>query len=80
MREPDLALSLEDKQTLLQEIISNLQAATNNCLKLIKGVLQGGSELVCEDCQCRKSLDLAVWTDQSQVDACHKEKLKVLFE
>jgi 5'-methylthioadenosine phosphorylase len=70
----------KDKQTLLQEIISNLQTATNNCLKLIKAVLKSGSELVCEDCQCRKSLDLAVWTDQSQIDAGHKEELKVLFD
>jgi 5'-methylthioadenosine phosphorylase len=70
----------KDKQTLLQEIISNLQTATNNCLELIKAVLHTGGELVCEDCVCRKSLDLAVWTDQSQVDAGHKEKLKVLFE
>jgi 5'-methylthioadenosine phosphorylase len=70
----------KDKQTLLQEIISNLQTATNNCLELIKAVLRSGGELVCEDCQCRRSLDLAVWTDQSQVDADHKEKLRVLFE
>ena len=70
----------KDRQTLLKEIISNLQTATNNCLELIKAVLQSGSELVCEDCPCRKSLDLAVWTDQSQIDPADKEKMKVLFE
>lgn len=70
----------KDKQTLLREIISNLQMATNNCLKLIKAVLKSGSELVWEDCPCRRSLDLAVWTDQNQVNAGLKEKLKVLFE
>ena len=69
-----------NKQTLLKEIIANLQTATNNCLKLIKAVLQSASELVSEDCHCRKSLDLAVWTDQSQIDPADKEKLKVLFE
>ena len=70
----------KDRQTLLKEIISNLQTATNNCLELIKAVLTGGRELVYEDCQCRKSLDLAVWTDQSQIEPADKEKLKVLFE
>jgi len=70
----------KDKQTLLKEIMANLQAATNNCLELIKAVLHSGSELVCEDCHCRKSLDLAVWTDQSQIEAADKEKLKALFE
>jgi 5'-methylthioadenosine phosphorylase len=70
----------KDKQTLLKEITENLQAATNNCLKLIKAVLTRGRELVCEDCPCRKSLNLAVWTNPSQIDPADKKKLKVLFE
>ena len=70
----------KNKQTLLKEIIGNLQAATNNCLKLIKAVLTSERELVCDDCHCRKSLELAVWTDQSQIKMADEEKLKVLFE
>ncbi len=70
----------KDKQTLLEEIMSNLQTATNNCLELIKAVLHTGGELVCEDCPCRKSLDLAVWTDESQIRPADEEELKVLFE
>jgi 5'-methylthioadenosine phosphorylase len=70
----------KDKQTLLKEIIGNLHTATNNCLELIKAVLKSDSELVSEDCHCRKSLDLAVWTDQKQIKTADKEKLKVLFE
>ena len=69
-----------DKQTLLKEIIANLQTATENCLKLIRAVLENDSELVCEDCSCRKSLDLAVWTEQSQIKEQDREKLKALFE
>jgi 5'-methylthioadenosine phosphorylase len=71
---------LKDRQRLLKEIIANLQTATKNCLELIKAVLHGESGLVCEECSCRKSLDLAVWTDQSQIKPADKEKLKVLFE
>jgi len=70
----------KDKQTLLREIIGNLQAATNNCLELIKAVLSSEHELIGEDCHCRKSLDLAVWTDPARIDPADKEKLKVLFE
>jgi 5'-methylthioadenosine phosphorylase len=70
----------KDKQTLLKEIIGNLQTATNNCLELIKAVLTSDSELVYEDCHCRKSLDLAVWTDQKQIEPADKEKLKILFK
>jgi len=70
----------QDKHTLLKEITANLQTATDNCLKIIKAVLQSDCELVCEDCHCRRSLDLAVWTDPAQINPADKEKLKVLFE
>ncbi len=70
----------KDKQTLLKEIISNLQTATENCLKLIEAVLQNDGELVCEDCHCRGSLELAVWTGEEQISKSEKGKLSVLFE
>jgi 5'-methylthioadenosine phosphorylase len=69
-----------DKQTLLKEIMGNLQTATDNCMKLIDAVLRGESELICEDCSCRSSLDLAVWTEKSQISAADRDKLKILFE
>jgi 5'-methylthioadenosine phosphorylase len=70
----------KSKQTLLKEILANLQTATNNCLELIEAVLRSERELVCEDCSCRNSLDLAVWTDKSQISSADKKRLKVLFE
>jgi 5'-methylthioadenosine phosphorylase len=70
----------QDKQTLLKEIMANLQTATASCLKLIEAILHTDRQLVCEDCPCRKSLDLAVWTDRTQIDPSEKEELKVLFE
>ncbi len=70
----------KSKQSLLQEIMANLQTATNNCLKLIQTVLTGKAELVSEDCTCRKSLELAVWTEKSQIHTADKKKLEVLFE
>lgn len=70
----------KNKQTLLREILGNLQVATGNCLELVKAVLASEQELVCDDCHCRNSLELAVWTDQSQIAMADKEKLKVLFE
>ncbi|MHC4499249.1 MAG: S-methyl-5'-thioadenosine phosphorylase [Planctomycetota bacterium] len=70
----------QDKQTLLKEIMANLQTATASCLKLIEAILHTDRQIVCEDCPCRKSLDLAVWTERTQIDPSEKEKLKVLFE
>jgi len=69
-----------DQQNLLKEIKANLQMATDNCLELIKAVLRSDSRLVSENCRCRKSLDLAIWTDQGQINPDEKERLKVLFE
>ena len=68
------------KQTLLQEILSNLKTATNNCLALIQALLASDEVLVHEDCSCRKSLELAVWTNPSFIDPDEKERLAVLFE
>lgn len=70
----------KNKQTLLKEIIGNLRMATDNCLELIKVVLDSDDKLVSEDCHCRKSLELAVWTDQKQISNEDKEKLNILFE
>ncbi len=68
------------KQALLREIISNLQAATQNCLELVKALLASEQPLACEDCACRQSLDLAVWTDPKRIDPKRKKELAVLFE
>ncbi len=68
------------KQTLLKEIISNLQKATDNSLKLLETFLASDQNYNDDDCPCRKSLELAVWTKPEAVKASMKEKVKVLFE
>jgi len=68
------------KHALLQEIIGNLQAATENCLALIEAVLKSEEDLVQEDCGCRKSLELAVWTRDSAEDSKQQVRLAPLFE
>jgi len=70
----------KNKQTLLKEIIANLRVATDNCLKLLGAVLASDSRLLFDDCTCRRSLDLAVWTSNDHIDARAREKLSVLFE
>ncbi|MHC4114825.1 MAG: MTAP family purine nucleoside phosphorylase [Planctomycetota bacterium] len=70
----------KDKQTLLREIIGNLQEATANAIKLIEAVLQKSDRICDEDCPCRKALELAVWTTEQHIDAKDKEKLSVLFK
>ena len=68
------------RQTLLQEILSNLHRATDNCLALIRAVLAGDTPLVDGTCGCRKSLDLAVWTAPARITPAERDRLAVLFE
>ena len=68
------------KHALLEEIIGNLTAATNNAIELIKAVLQSPAELCDDNCQCRKSLELAVWTKQENINTEKRKKLNVLFK
>jgi len=70
----------KDKQTLLKEIIGNLRQATDNCLKLLSAVVRDSNQLVFEDCPCRKSLELAVWTQPETIDPQAREQLAVLFQ
>ncbi len=70
----------KDKQTLLKEIIGNLNQATDNAIKLIEAVLSKTEELSVDTCPCRKSLELAMWTAAERMDEKEKEKLGVLFE
>ncbi len=68
-----------DKQSLLQEIIGNLNKATNNAIELIEKVLETDGILCDEKCDCRKSLELAVWTNPKVIDTAVKSELAPLF-
>lgn len=67
-----------DSLTLLQEIIGNLNEATTNAIELIKAVLSSGKPLCDENCPCRRSLDLAIWTKPEQIEPKYDEIIKIL--
>ena len=69
-----------DKQSLLAEIIGNLQNATANAVALIEQILADDMNLCDDTCDCRKSLELAVWTKPEDVDPKTKTALAPLFE
>jgi 5'-methylthioadenosine phosphorylase len=68
----------KDAQMLLQEIIGNLNEATANAIELIKAVLKSGGNLCDDNCPCRKSLELAIWTKPEQINPKYNDILKVL--
>jgi 5'-methylthioadenosine phosphorylase len=69
-----------NKQSLLQEIIGNMERASENCLELIEAVLAAKVKIANENCGCRKSLELAVWTKRNEITAAQKRRVAVLFE
>ena len=69
-----------DKQGLLAEIIGNLSKATQNAVALIEKTLEFDSLLCDDDCDCRKALELAVWTAPETIDPKTKSAFAPLFE
>jgi 5'-methylthioadenosine phosphorylase len=69
-----------DKHSLLSEIIGNLSRATQNAVALIEKTLESNSLLCDDDCDCRKALELAVWTAPETIDPKTKSALAPLFE
>lgn len=67
-------------EVLLEQIIANMQKACTNCVELIEAVLDSGHSLNGENCICRKSLELAVWTNKDVILEDQKEQLKILFD
>lgn len=70
----------KDKQGLLAEIIANLNEAAKNAIDLIEKTLLTDGGLCDDDCECRKSLKLAIWTGRKEIDTNVRTRLQVLFE
>lgn len=68
-----------DKQSLLAEIIGNLNKATANAIELIEKTLHVDGALCDETCDCRKSLALAVWTNPKSLNQTARVELEALF-
>jgi 5'-methylthioadenosine phosphorylase len=68
-----------DKQSLLAEIIGNLNKATANAIGLVEKTLEANDALCEETCDCRKSLTLAVWTQPDVLDKTARAELEPLF-
>lgn len=70
----------KDLPCLLAQILENLNKAASKAIDLIDKTLETDGALCDENCACRKSLKLAVWTNPQEIDAAVKSKLHSLFE
>ncbi len=57
----------EDKLQLLQEIMANVKAASENALALIGHALPFVAARADEPCACQSALHLAVWSDRTMI-------------
>ena len=69
-----------DKHALMTEIISNLEAATENAIKLLKAAIGKAAPLLACDCEHHKALKLGIWSDKNRITDPQFHKLKILIE
>ena len=60
-------LADEDKVALLEEIIGNVKAATQNALSLIGKALPSVAAQAYQPCDCQSALKLAIWSDRNMI-------------
>jgi 5'-methylthioadenosine phosphorylase len=68
-----------DQQALLQEILGNMEAATANCVALIKAALPLMASRQEEACPCRNALQLAIWTDRESISPETAQRYGILL-
>jgi 5'-methylthioadenosine phosphorylase len=64
-----------DQIHLLEEIIGNVQSATQNALALIRAGLPAIASLSTSACTCQQALKLAIWSDRRQIPREVRDRL-----
>ena len=67
-----------DQQRLIEEILANVKAATQNALELIRRAIPAVAQLADKPCACQSALALAIWSDRSRIPPDARERLGVL--
>ncbi len=68
-----------DKLRLLEEIIGNLKAATQNALSLIGKALPALAAQAEKPCDCQSALKLGIWSDKRRIADDVKERLGLII-
>jgi 5'-methylthioadenosine phosphorylase len=69
----------EDKLRLLEEIIGNVKAATQNALSLISRAIPQVGAQAGHPCECQSALKLGIWTDHRYISAETRARLAPLI-
>ena len=68
-----------DQFELLEEIIGNLKAASQNALELIRMALPHVVALGSHPCPCQSALELAIWSDRALIPTATRERLRPIL-
>jgi 5'-methylthioadenosine phosphorylase len=68
-----------DQAKLIEEILANVKAATQNAIELIRRAVPKIAETGDRSCPCQSALALAIWTDKAKIPAEAKEKLRPIL-
>lgn len=68
-----------DKRTLLREILGNVEAATANCVRLIRAALAAIAEAPPPACACQDALSLAIWTRPEHIAPERMKQLEAIL-
>jgi 5'-methylthioadenosine phosphorylase len=68
-----------DQTKLIEEILGNVKAATQNAIELIRRAVPRIAELSDKPCPCQSALALAIWSDRSRISAETREKLRPIL-
>jgi len=68
-----------DQAKLIEEILGNVKAATQNAIELIRRAVPKIAEIGEKPCPCQSALALAIWSDRARIPADVKEKLRPIL-
>jgi len=69
----------EDKLRLLEEIISNVKAATQNAISLIAKAIPQVAAQSAKPCACQSALALGIWSDKRRIPDNVRDRLSLLI-
>ncbi|HEX7499116.1 MAG TPA: S-methyl-5'-thioadenosine phosphorylase [Polyangia bacterium] len=69
----------EDKLRLLEEIISNVKAATQNAIALIAEAIPHVAARSAHPCDCQSALKLGIWSDKRMIPTDVRDRLSLII-
>ena len=80
-KQPPAKEGAKPQAALLEEIIGNLQAASNSGVSLMRRAVErmGTRREELENCPARQSLKLAIWSDKAKIDPAEVQRLGPLW-